>query len=258
MKHKFFMVLATILLSLSLLFADAIEQQEEKKDTDAIEFSIGPSIQLKGQLLAKDAITMHSYVLHFNGQQTHSDDNGFFTFLPSSEKKITSLGILICRNFIPEFGKANSVKELISHNEKYRYFVCKKNPNYKKDKTKKIKEDEGYWNISEAKLCESSHIPENCITLLVDPKFLKHIENWPIHLEENFIPLPRIILKNKQELVADKPSRAKKQGYIKEAADFWSNNNAAESSAFCEELISKEEEHKIGKTTVDISYVSRD
>lgn len=261
MNLKIFFLLSTLIVSPQFIFSDTheiIKSSEPEELEKPIEFSIGPSVQLKGQLLAKDAITMHSYVLYFNGQQTRSNDNGFFTFLPSSEKKITSLGILICRNFIPQFGKLNSIQELISHPDRYRYFVCTKNQNYQEDKNKKIKEGEGFWNITEEKLCDSSHIPENCITLLADPKFLKGIENWRIHLEEKFIPLPRIFLKNKQELVADKPSRAQKQGYIKEAADFWSNNNAAESSAFCEALNNKEEEHKNGKTSIDISFITRD
>ena len=217
----------------------------------AQEFSIGPTMQLKGALIATDAIDHHSYVIHCNGQQTRSNKDGFYTLLPDTLKEVSTMSILICRTFLPKFGKANSIKELVSHPERYRYFVLSKNSNYptiqNPEKSKKLKPEEGFWNIKEEKLHTNFIIPENCVSILIDPKFFKGIENWPIRLESNVIPLPRILLKNKKEMIQDKPSRAQTKGYIREAS-FWSDSNAALSSPFHRKVNVAKRTNEQGKT----------
>jgi len=216
-------------------------------------------ITLRGEIIATNVIDHKTFIIYFDGDETRNDEDGFYTFTPDASKNYDEMHLLICRTFDPSYGKINSIKELISNPDRYRYFVLTKNQNYnpnppeeisahEKAKGKELKPEEQYWNIEEKKL-EGNKIPDNCISILIDPKFLKGVVNWSFRINSNEIPIPRVLLRNNDELVADKPERAKKQGYISEAS-YFSESNALLTKGFHQQVENKTQMFNNGKTEV--------
>ena len=62
---------------------------------------------------------------------------------------------------------------------------------------KRLGHGQGIWLQKEKKLNHKNFvIPKNSIIVLVDPKYVEKIEDWNINLPDNFIKLPRIVLKS--------------------------------------------------------------
>jgi len=93
---------------------------------------------------------------------------------------------LICRNLVPKFESINTIGNIeINPQKKYRYFTFKRHP-------KKI----GQWIIKEKKLTSKNFIiPKNCIVVDLKPTLVKRIENWNFTLDNNFVAIPKIVLK---------------------------------------------------------------
>jgi hypothetical protein len=57
-----------------------------------------------------------------------------------------------------------------------------------------------FWFIKKKPIKEKNFVvPENCIVVCINPKIVQKVENWIFALSENFIPFPRIVLKDKVE-----------------------------------------------------------
>ncbi|MFC1894797.1 hypothetical protein ACFLYH_02500 [Candidatus Dependentiae bacterium] len=137
---------------------------------------------LKGYIKApQDWKSIPEFRFFFNGQETVSDKNGFYSF--KSEKNIDKLYILACKDIKPSFNGINTIKNLNAlPKNQYKMFSFKKL--------------EKKWIQKEKSLEKKDFVlPKNCMVAIIKPKYIENITNWNINLSDNFIKLPQIILK---------------------------------------------------------------
>lgn len=121
----------------------------------------------------------------FEGKETMSDKDGFFS-IPVDEDRLEKYKLVITKTFQPDFDQHNTIKDL-------RLFADK---NYKCYSFKKMGPFGGMWVQREKDLRKKNFIiPNNAIIILVDPKYIDHLDQWSINLASNFIKLPKIVLK---------------------------------------------------------------
>jgi|GEM_PF-1758966 len=131
----------------------------------------------------------------YDGKYTYSNKDGFF-FIPLDQKRLEKYYILICKNFRQDFKCINTIDHLNAFSDK----------NYKLFSFKQNRRTGGRWVQKEKDFSKKKFsIPQHCITILVDPKYVDHVENWQIALPNNFTKLPKIVLKDSENL--DKESR---------------------------------------------------
>lgn len=116
----------------------------------------------------------------FQGKQLVSDENGFYAF--PLDKNKNKLHFLICKNVKPIIQKTNTIKGLNLFEKKpYKFFSFTKtgttNSWQQKKETLKTK------------------IPKDSIIVLINPKYIETVEPWKIKLNNNFIALPKIKIK---------------------------------------------------------------
>jgi hypothetical protein len=123
--------------------------------------------------------------IYFEGKETMSDEDGFFS-IPVDEDRLEKYKLVITKTFQRDFERQNTIKNL-------RLFVDK---NYKCYSFKKMGPFGGMWVQREKDLRKKNFvIPNNAIIILVDPKYVDHLDQWNINLASNFIKLPKIVLK---------------------------------------------------------------
>lgn len=82
-------------------------------------------IMLKGCIDSKQLKTIPKFKIYFEGLQTESNDNGFFTI--PLEKKQDDYSLLICKDFQPSFDSINTIKNLTLNTEKsYKFYSFQK------------------------------------------------------------------------------------------------------------------------------------
>ena len=120
----------------------------------------------------------------FNGKQTISDEFGFYSF--PLDQYINKYSVLICKHIQKKFDKKNTLKNLkVRVDKPYKIYSFKKSADGKK------------WIQKEKNLKKKNFIiPENCIIVLINPKYIEKVEVWSVNPGANFIKLPKIKLKD--------------------------------------------------------------
>ena len=158
----------------------SIVKEAEKEESAEKVFELKGSVKILGE-----EETVPEFRIYFDGMETFNNEEGFFSF-PLEEGKIQKYSIVVCKNVHQNFEKTNTLDSLsIFKGAKYKYFSLKQTGTGDTD-----------WNCKEKALERKNFVlPRNCIVILVDPKYVDHIEHWKPVLSENFVKLPRIFLK---------------------------------------------------------------
>lgn len=118
----------------------------------------------------------------FNGKMVTNDENGFYSF--PLEKDIKEFYFLVCKEIDKDFEKINTIKNLKLKDDAYQLF------SFTKTGTDNV------WTQKNERTNENFTVPDNCIAVLVNPKYIEKIVPWSISLNKNFVRLPKIILKS--------------------------------------------------------------
>lgn len=131
----------------------------------------------------KSADPMPRFRVLFQGRETMSNPEGFFTF--PTDASCSKYSILICTQVVQTFDKNNTVRFIrVPENQPYRYFVFQKN----------IWEER--WEQQEKKLPAASRkIPKHSVVVFINPEFFDHFETWNIAMPSNITKLPFLVLK---------------------------------------------------------------
>lgn len=82
---------------------------------------------LKGCIVSNQLKTIPHFKVYYQGIQTVSNDDGFFSIPLESAEKKESYSLLICKDFVPAFESINTVKNLTMPAKKpYQFFVMQK------------------------------------------------------------------------------------------------------------------------------------
>jgi hypothetical protein len=142
---------------------------------------------LKGQIkILHDEETLPEFRACFDGMQTFSNKEGFYTFPMAGFNKNTKYSIIISKNVQQNFENENTIKNLsIDPKKRYQYFSLKMTGTGDND-----------WKLKEKKLDKKNFIiPRNCLVLMIDPKHVQSVELWNQSLNSEIIRMPRITLK---------------------------------------------------------------
>ncbi|MCK4650701.1 hypothetical protein KAT08_00860 [Candidatus Babeliales bacterium] len=157
-----------------------------KKPKSFIKKSVPKRFMLKGSVIGSDDWkNIPQFRVFFNGRSIISDEEGFYSF--PLDKKIDKVKFLICKNIDQNFDNINTIESLKVKIEKpYKYVSLKltgtnNNTWFQKEK-----------NLKKKKFI----IPQDCVIFLINPKYVDKIEKWDVKLEDNFIKLPQIVLKD--------------------------------------------------------------
>lgn len=139
---------------------------------------------IKGGLAVKgsdDAVPQ--FRVYFHGTQVSSDTEGFFTF-SIDDMNFNKYSLLITKDIKFSTDTHNMIDHMsVIPNKKYKFYTFKQFGTT------------GQWRQKEKTLDKKKLIiPTNTIVVLVDPKYVDHIEQWNIKSPQSFIPLPKIIL----------------------------------------------------------------
>ncbi len=121
----------------------------------------------------------------FEGKETMSDEDGFFS-IPVEEDQLEKYTLVIAKTLRQDFDQHNNVNGLrLFADKSYKCYTFKKRGSFG-----------GSWVQREKDLSKKQLIiPTNAIIVLVDPKYVDHLDTWNVNLASNFIKLPKIILK---------------------------------------------------------------
>jgi len=164
----------------------------EKTEKNDKENPSVPSISntiLKGLIQAPEHIkTLSPIRIFFAGNQTSNNNEGFFSF-PIENSNLNKCYFLICNQIIQNFDGVNTIESLsINSIIKHRFFSLKKIL---------LKDDNYKWEWKEKSLGKKNFvIPPNCIVFLIHPKYVEKLDEWKIKLMNQFIALPKIVLKS--------------------------------------------------------------
>ncbi len=187
-KSKGFMRKCIKCLILLLLFATPafpraakkIVKKEAKKPQ-----VVKKRLMLKGCIKSPNSWKkVPEFRIFYEGKQTINDNNGFYSF--PLDEKIKKGYLLICKNLNHNYDNINTIENLsIDFEKPYKYFSFKQTGTDNKD-----------WIQKEKKLDKKNFIiPSNCITMVINPKYVDSVNNWSVKLADNFIKLPQITLK---------------------------------------------------------------
>lgn len=124
--------------------------------------------------------------VYFEGKETISDEDGFFS-IPLDEDHLEKYKLVIAKTFQQDFDQHNTIKDLrLIADKHYKCYSFKKRGPFG-----------GMWVQREKDLTKKKFIiPNNAIIILLDPKYVDHLEAWSVNLASNFVKLPKIVLKN--------------------------------------------------------------
>lgn len=136
--------------------------------------------------------------LIFNGMHT-TTKNGFFS-IRVHDRSVENYKLVICKALQQNFEQANTLKEVaLPANRRCEIIslVCKKEDSSLQCSSQDCEEAaDGVLTCKARDLPEGQKIDEeNTIIVCIDPKYVERLEPWNIKLAENFIKLPRIVLK---------------------------------------------------------------
>ena len=132
----------------------------------------------------KNAAMLPRFRVIFNGQETMSNQEGFFTF--PSDVNLSKYSILLCKQINQNFDKNNTLRYIsVPANQPYRYFVF----------SKSIWEEQ--WEQQEKRLpAQSRKIPSYTIIVFIDPTLVEKLDEWNVSFPSNINKLPLIVLKS--------------------------------------------------------------
>ncbi|MCF7799875.1 hypothetical protein K9L05_00345 [Candidatus Babeliales bacterium] len=128
--------------------------------------------------------------IFFDGQSTKNNEHGSFSF-PGQKKRISEYCVIICKDFKQNFDSVNTIENLSVESKKPCLY-------YSFKKTGTNEKGEEVWEKKHRTDLETKKVvvPENCLIVQINPKYIADVEIWKINLPRNFIKLPKIILKN--------------------------------------------------------------
>ncbi len=143
--------------------------------------------ELRGYLKAlDDQDAIPEFKIYFNGMETTNNSEGFFSF-PLQQKKPGDLSLVICKQIDPQFEKTNMVKEFcLKTGKRHQAFSLKS--------TSTAGEQIFSWDQRNLEQ-QARSIPSESIIVLVDPKYVNHLERCNIQFLGNDVILPSIYLK---------------------------------------------------------------
>lgn len=157
----------------------------QKPPTSTAPVNPGP-LMFKGCFTIKgNQEKIPSFRIYFEGKEIKSDEEGFFS-IPVDEDRIDKFKIIMSKTLHQNFDQHNTIKNFNLVPEK----------NYLCYSFKKRGPFNNSWAQREKNLAKKQFvIPKNSIVILLDPKYVDHLEPWNINLTHNFIKLPKIVLK---------------------------------------------------------------
>lgn len=160
-----------------------LEQVQKLRDRKAI--TEHQSSQIKGFLsIAGCHEVIPGFRIFFNGMHVVSDREGYFSFPIDETIDLKNLSIIFCKNIAPQFEKNHTIKSLGVHQGKRNQHFTLSKDEYDR------------WQWSEGQtLDETKSIPHGTLIVLIDPKYVDHLEQWSVKIPGNLIQLPRIVLK---------------------------------------------------------------
>jgi len=176
-----------------------------------VHFSKGQREQLKGCIKVPESITEEAppFTVYFSGRMVHSDAEGYYSFPLEDDDfdeqgKLKELSLLLCSSLECEFDADHSEGSTIrgfriSSMDSY---------SYKKLSMEKEKKDGEvlykHWKITDSPLPQdlisASNtkpflVPETCVVIGLNPKYVEVENDWGFPLHEKFIQFPPIIVK---------------------------------------------------------------
>jgi hypothetical protein len=141
--------------------------------------------------IVKGAIRIANWVddipqfkVFFEGQETWTDENGFFTF--TTDKKLKKCNLILTKRINHSINKKNTLKTIGVIPDKN--FTCYS--------LRKFGQNNSTWLKKNKNLNHKNFvIPKNSIVILVDPKYVSNVEEWNINLSDTFVRLPRVVVK---------------------------------------------------------------
>ncbi|MFH1831506.1 MAG: hypothetical protein ABH827_01755 [bacterium] len=166
--------------------ANIIAEQKTPEDQN---FSGKKVTELKGYLkILHNEDEISPFRIYYNGMETINNSEGFFSF-PLTEGKPNEFTLIISKQIIPQFEKTNTIKNLkLDHTKSYKAYALKA-------------AQFGGFTWEEKKIAHA--IPQDSIVILIDPKYVDHLEKWHIEFADNDIHLPQILLKAHKEVKID-------------------------------------------------------
>lgn len=212
-KRLLFFVVMVFFVSFKL-FA---EQKEDKKDQPKV---VPKRLMLKGSIKGPDDWQqVPQFRVFFNGRSIISDEEGFYSFPLDAQTNHAKL--LICKDIDQNFDNVNTIESLHLKIEKpYHYFSLKLTGT-----------DYNIWQQKEKSLEKKNFIiPQNCVIVLINPKYVEKVKKWEVRLEDNFIKLPQIVLKESFDEKRVKREAAKSLLRTLDANLFHQNEEVAQKS----------------------------
>lgn len=165
------------------------QQQAQPEDTQLKETF--KSFNGKSPLMIKGSFTtttpennnqIPNFRIYFRGKETISDKEGFFS-INIDEGRIDQYTLVFTKYPQPYHDKHNTLKGL----------KILPNASYKCITYRGIGRQ---WIPRETYIDKRTlEIPKDAIVVLVDPKYIDHLDAWNLTLGYNFVQLPRIVLK---------------------------------------------------------------
>jgi hypothetical protein len=165
-----------------------LEQVQKLRDRKTI--ADNQSSQIKGSIaIAGCHEVVPEFRIFFNGMHAVSDREGYFSFPIDETTDLKNLSIIFCKNIAPQFEKNHTIKALGVHQGKRNQHFTLSKDEYDR------------WQWSEGQtLDETKSIPHGTMIVLIDPKYVDRLEQWPVKIPGNLIQFPRIVLKGDCEL----------------------------------------------------------
>ncbi len=111
---------------LLLFFISILSQFSHKKTFSDI--PANPTINMiKGQIVSNQINSLPPFKIYYEGTQTISNEDGFFSIPIDEKEKQEEYSLLICKDFLPTFNSFNTVNNLLFNTKKfYKLFNIKK------------------------------------------------------------------------------------------------------------------------------------
>lgn len=157
----------------------------------------GKSKLIKGSIEIDDhEDDIPEFRIYFNGMETLNSREGFFSF--PFDEQLDEYKLILTKGVEYKAEKNNTLKELrIKDSRDYRCFTLRRSG-----------ADNTTWEWEEnAVRSDNFIVPYKSIVLFVNPRCLKKLEAWKVQLPDNFITVPRLILKGKYRTWLDRQAK---------------------------------------------------
>ncbi len=195
MKTMAFMVM--VFSSLTLF------SRQDARKTDGIKTIF------KGEL-STNADEVPGFVVTFQGDRISTDAEGFYSFAVDDFSHKEPYYLLISKHVKPICERDNTIEHFKQIEGKDHLFYAL---SWTTDEN-----DRQLLTIKPASLTSTNfRIPERCVHVIANPRYVKVVKDWPINLGKGFVKLPRIEFKAHKEIVQNKKASSGKS--IKIAKD---------------------------------------